>query len=68
MIPWLLATIFVDYAWFSIGGVFGWFGGLVFVLFMVFCVYQITFVLRTNIRKYARQWRDQHSPTKSVQL
>ena len=67
MIPLVLATALVGYAWFSMGGIFEVLAGVVVVLFFAFCLYEIDFVLRRNIRRYARQWRDQNPPDLTLQ-
>ena len=67
MIPLILVTALVGYAWFSMGGIFPALAGAVVVLFFGFCLFEIEIVLRTNIRRYAHQWRDQKRPDLATQ-
>ena len=62
-LSFILGIVIAQYLWFTYGGVYEVVAGLVIVLFLVFCFYEIEYLLRRGLRRYQRQWRDQHAPS-----
>src|SRR2546427_5931437 len=60
--PFLLALILTEYLWFSYGGLYVVIAGITILLFIAFCVYEIDLLFRRVSRRYAREWREEHTP------
>ena len=56
----IVAMIAAEYFWFSRGGLYGVVAGIVILSFVLFCVYDIDYLLRRTRRRFVRMWRENH--------
>ena len=56
----VVLMVVTEYFGFTHGGLYGVVAAVVVVSFVGFCVYEIDYLLRRTLRRFAREWRESH--------
>ncbi len=61
-IAFVFVLVLSDFLWLTYGGPYGYAAGIANLLFVVFALYDWSWVKRRNVRRLIRQWEDAHKP------